>query len=99
MTAPRDDRLPKGIAPEHLDFIAHERRKGRTWEEISLTVGVSGKTLSSWWAKRGPYGPEHRRPRRDTTRLKPRTCLRCKIMFDSEGPHNRMCSRCRSAVD
>ena len=58
MTAPRDDRLPKGIAPEHLDFIAHERRKGSTWEEISLTVGVSGKTLSSWWAKRGPYGPE-----------------------------------------
>ena len=53
MTHPRDDRLPKGVAPEHLDFIAQERRKGRTWDEISLTVGVSGKTLSSWWAKRG----------------------------------------------
>lgn len=97
MTAPRDDRLPKGIAPEHLDFIAQERRKGRTWEEISQTVGVSGKTLSSWWAKRGAYAPEHRRPRRDLARLKPRACLRCKIMFDSEGPHNRMCSRCRTA--
>lgn len=96
MTRPRDDRLPKGVAPEHLDFIAHERRKGRTWEEISLTVGVAAKTLSSWWAKREP---EHRRPRRDLTRLTPRACLRCKLMFDSEGPHNRMCSRCRSAVD
>lgn len=97
MTVPRDDRLPKGIAAEHLGFIAHERSKGSTWEEISLTVGVAAKTLSSWWAKRDPYGLAHRKPRRDTTRLTPRACLRCKLMFDSEGPHNRMCSRCRWA--
>lgn len=102
MTAPRDDRLPKGIAPEHLDFIAHERDKGSTWETISRTVGVSAKTLSSWWAKRDPreprqYVPKDARPPADRSRAKPRACLRCKIMFDSEGPHNRLCSRCRWA--
>lgn len=99
MSPVKDNRLPKGVAAEHVGYIAHARSEGRTWEAISLTVGVSAKTLSSWWAKRGPYGPEHRRPRADTSHLRPRSCLRCQIMFDSEGPHNRLCSRCRSAVD
>ena len=40
-----DNRLPQGIAAAHVDFIAHERRKGTTWEAISRTVGVSAKTL------------------------------------------------------
>jgi hypothetical protein len=102
MTVPRDDRLPKGIAAEHVGFIAHERDKGSTWETISLTVGVSAKTLSSWWAKRDPreprqYVPKDARPPADRSRARPRSCLRCKIMFDSEGPHNRMCNRCRWA--
>lgn len=86
---------PKGITPAHVDYIAHERRKGTTWDAISKTVGIPPKTLSAWWAKRGPYSAEHAKPRRDTSKLTPRACLRCKITFDSEGPHNRMCSRCR----
>jgi len=92
-----DNRLPLGLAPAHVDFIAHERRKGTTWEAISKTVGVSAKTLSTWWGKRAAYSPDHAKPRRNAAHLAPRKCLRCQIMFDSEGPHNRMCSRCRTA--
>jgi hypothetical protein len=94
-----DNRLPQGIAAAHVDFIAHERRKGTTWEAISRTVGVSAKTLSTWWAKRGAYSPYHKSPtrERETTGHTPRKCLRCQIMFDSFGPGNRLCSRCRTA--
>jgi len=96
-----DNRLPQGIAAAHVDFIAHERRKGTTWDAISKTVGVSGKTLSTWWAKRAAYSPAHRSPtrerEREATGYAPRKCLRCQIMFDSHGPGNRLCSRCRTA--
>jgi hypothetical protein len=94
-----DNRLPQGIAAAHVDFIAHERRKGTTWEAISRTVGVSAKTLSTWWAKRGAYSPYHKSPtrEREAKGYTPRKCLRCQIMFDSYGPGNRLCSRCRTA--
>jgi hypothetical protein len=94
-----DNRLPQGIAAAHVDFIAHERRKGTTWEAISRTVGVSAKTLSTWWAKRGAYSPYHKSPtrEREDKGYTPRKCLRCQIMFDSYGPGNRLCSRCRTA--
>lgn len=96
-----DNRLPQGLAAAHVDFIAHERRKGTTWDAISKTVGVSGKTLSTWWAKRAAYSPAHRSPtrerEREATGYTPRKCLRCQIMFDSFGPGNRLCSRCRTA--
>jgi hypothetical protein len=94
-----DNRLPKGIAVAHVDYIAHERRKGTTWEAISRTVGVSAKTLSTWWAKRAAYSPDHKSPTREraANSYTPRKCLRCQIMFDSYGPGNRMCARCRTA--
>jgi len=94
-----DNRLPQGIAAAHIDFIAHERRKGTTWEAISRTVGVSAKTLSTWWAKRGVHNPYHKSPtrEREATDYTPRKCLRCQTMFDSFGPGNRLCSRCRTA--
>ena len=113
MTAPKRGQLPKGVLPEHVGLIAFERHRGATWPEISEVVGVPPKTLSCWWAiytnppaKRPPreeppkaerYMPPDARPQGDRSRAKPRTCLRCKIIFDSEGPHNRMCSRCRTA--
>lgn len=28
-----------------------------------------------------------------------RSCLRCSTKFMSEGPHNRMCNRCRATAD
>ena len=94
-----DNRLPQGIAAAHVDFIAHERRKGKTWEAISRTVGVSAKTLSTWWAKRGAYSPYHKSPtrEREDKGYTPRKCLRCQTLFDSFGPGNRMCVRCRTA--
>lgn len=30
---------------------------------------------------------------------KARPCLRCSEVFDSEGPHNRMCAQCRCLGD
>ena len=32
-------------------------------------------------------------------RLRARPCLCCKRPFQSEGPHNRMCTRCRNRRD
>jgi hypothetical protein len=35
---------------------------------------------------------------RRTRRLKQRACLRCNRTFLSEGPHHRLCKRCREAL-
>lgn len=32
-------------------------------------------------------------------RVKARACMTCAEAFESEGPHHRMCKRCRSAHD
>jgi len=40
----------------------------------------------------------HSKPPRRTTRMKQRPCLRCDRMFQSEGPHNRLCQACREFI-
>lgn len=106
MTASKTGAPPAGVTSAHVDYIAHERRKGTTWDDIAKVVGVASKTLSTWWAKRMPHDTPGRKrytPRYaagltpNTTRAGVRKCLRCQIMFDSEGPHNRMCNACRMA--
>ena len=106
MTLSKTGAPPAGVTSAHVDFIAHERRKGTSWEAIATVVGVAAKTLSTWWAKRMPHDTPGRKrftPRYaagltpNTTRAGVKKCLRCQIMFDSEGPHNRMCSACRTA--
>ena len=32
----------------------------------------------------------------DPPRARPRKCLKCQKMFDSEGPHNRICDECKT---
>jgi hypothetical protein len=106
MTASKTGAPPAGVTPAHVDFIAHERRKGTSWEGIAQVVGVAAKTLSTWWAKRMPNDAPGRKrytPRYaagltpNTARAGPRKCLSCQITFDSEGPHNRLCNTCRTA--
>ena len=106
MTASKTGDAPAGVTSAHVDFIAHERRKGTTWNDIARTVGVASKTLSSCYAERMPNDAPGRKrytPRYaagltpNTSRAGARKCLRCQIMFDSEGPHNRMCNACRTA--
>lgn len=106
MTLPKNGTPPAGVTAAHVDYIAHERGKGTTWDDIAKVVGVASTTLARWWAKRMPNdtpGQRRYKPRYaagltpNTARAGPRKCLSCQITFDSEGPHNRMCNACRSA--
>jgi hypothetical protein len=95
------------------DFIARRvaivstgRAQGMTWEQLADEVGgISAKGLSAWWAHQTRTAQAAARFRErfkcpassppDTT---PRNCLRCTKTFDSEGPHNRLCNSCRTAI-
>ena len=95
------------------DFIARRvaivstgRAQGMTWEQLADEVGgISAKGLSAWWAHQTRTAQAAARFRErfkcpassppDTT---PRNCLRCQKTFDSEGPHNRLCNSCRTAI-
>lgn len=35
--------------------------------------------------------------KKEKPKSKPRKCLRCDETFDSEGPHHRICDRCKTA--
>lgn len=86
-------------------LVAQGRAAGVTWEDLAEQIGgISAKGLSAWWnyrirMQRAAQEAEER-VHRYVNRVKtsPRTCLRCRKMFDSEGPHNRMCSPCRSSI-
>jgi hypothetical protein len=56
--------------------------------------------------ERWPRSPETRlrmsERQRERQRLRPttvRACLACEHDFESEGPHNRLCTRCRTAIE
>ena len=66
----------------------------------------AGQGWQPWWNGR-PVGRAFSEPnvaicaarsleRRLAGTLRDRACLCCRTTFESEGPHNRLCSRCRS---
>jgi len=71
----------------------------------TTTEESSEKTvqLAHYWFVFNPDRPEvlpHRRrsakyPSRPSALTTPRPCMTCRKTFDSEGPYNRMCDRCR----
>lgn len=87
------------------EIVERGRKEGRTWDQIAEEVGnITAKGLSCWWATQTRI---HRREKARSYMRKPegpppgttrRSCLRCQKAFDSEGPHNRLCSNCRYAT-
>jgi len=88
-----------------LEIVTAGRQQGRTWEQLADEVGnITAKGLSSWWASQtrsaqaqAQFRARLRRPADPKPNTTPRACLRCNKTFDSEGPHNRLCSPCRTA--
>lgn len=72
------------------------RRAGASYREIAALTGLSIRAVSNRLAR--AYAAEQERKMRATPKKK-RTCLCCGAPFMSEGPHNRLCSRCRSKDD
>lgn len=84
--------------------IALLRRRGQV-------VGLGHATLRRYWRpglepaappqprrrRQSAPGVSHARPRAAGTH--PRPCLACGKSFPSEGPHNRLCNRCRRDED
>jgi uncharacterized paraquat-inducible protein A len=56
-------------------------------EKIAAALGRSPEAVRAKRDYARPTGP---------TRKRERPCMTCKTNFRSEGPHNRMCGRCRS---
>jgi hypothetical protein len=95
------------------DFIARRvaivstgRAQGMTWEQLADEVGgISAKGLSAWWAHQtrtaqaaARFRERFKCPASSSPDTTPRNCLRCQKTFDSEGPHNRLCNSCRTAI-
>jgi hypothetical protein len=95
------------------DFIARRvaivstgRAQGMTWEQLADEVGgISAKGLSAWWAHQtrtaqaaARFRDRFKCPASSPPDTTPRNCLRCQKTFDSEGPHNRLCNSCRTAI-
>jgi hypothetical protein len=73
-----------------------DEQVNKLWQMVSQRYPVEkiaaalGRTQAAVIAKR-----DHARPT-GPTRKQNRACMTCKASFKSEGPHNRMCGRCRS---
>lgn len=67
-------------------------KEGLGWIVCKNGVKVTGAVSNRWWAE------EKRDALERDARRKLRSCLRCRDPFLSEGPHHRMCIRCRQAV-
>jgi hypothetical protein len=81
------------VGPDRTEFACEERiraliRRGvieaRPQARLSRS-GTKDAEMLAFWAER----------RERLARAKPRPCMCCHATFDSEGPHNRMCDRCR----
>lgn len=83
----------------------HSRRKasGFTVKHVAGSGYVVTDLDGKWLGTPSPFRGQVQRQRDDLQREAdkaakrgPRPCMRCENMFDSEGIHHRMCSRCRS---
>jgi hypothetical protein len=78
------DLLPQ-VAPPKREMARHPRQR----------ASVSRGTIEALTFSEAVLDPEaHRR----LTQQKPRRCLSCEIVFDSEGPGNRICQPCKQLV-
>lgn len=67
------------------------RAAGATYREIAQLTGLSMHAVSKIF---NPPPPPVWRPRKNQVKTQ-RACLCCGATFQSEGPHNRLCERCR----
>lgn len=65
-------------------LIEVERRKASWQRRIALLDGGEPYARTGWSDDPDPKAAAHKRP-----------CITCREKFVSEGPHNRMCERCR----
>ncbi len=64
---------------------------GKALLEHKLMLRITGKQMVTNYSYRG-----HKDKKLETNNSKPakRKCLGCTKMFDSDGPHNRLCKAC-----
>lgn len=82
-----------------IAIVTQQRAVGCTWKEIAADLGMPRVTLLNWCQANGLVPRALTKPgkakaaARTTTQ---RECLRCRAVFASTGPGNRMCGNCRS---
>jgi len=70
-------------------YIQEALRNKKTWREIAEYWGVDILTVKKW------HRNTYEESKYENIYDKERKCLSCGLMFWSEGPHNRMCMKCR----
>lgn len=71
---------------QRLETIERLREEGLTWRQIGEHLGIASTSVESWYT---------RQDRLDRDPRQKRACMCCHSIFASEGPHNRLCNRCK----
>jgi hypothetical protein len=77
------------FTPEQDERIFRLSAEGVGWQEIGRQLGTSAR--SCYLRHRKNLKEQQESPERFETRI----CLRCRAAFQSSGPGNRLCSKCR----
>lgn len=75
--------------PDTTEDLFALRAQGLKMRDIAARTGLSLSTVSA------RLGLKVAKPRKQRQTVE-RKCLGCGNTFDSEGPHNRLCNRCRT---
>lgn len=74
---------------ERIVAIANYRAAGLTQAEMAVAMGLQERTLHNWIHNNRKYY-------KDKVPTSPKRCLCCRVAFESEGAHNRLCGPCRA---
>jgi len=111
---PKRKLTPADIAPALQERLRLMVRRGRPTRHIAHATGLAHSTIVRYLhvlaLRRDPHAPRGDAPASDEdgaievapgVNIRPaqRRCLRCRRLFDSEGPHNRICERHRPGDD
>jgi hypothetical protein len=75
---------------ERIAFIKDHRERGYRWNQIAALLDMRPNALSDWWKWNTQTKFDPKPPTQE------RKCLCCGDQFESEGPGNRLCPRCRA---
>lgn len=90
--------MPRNLTAEQraarIAAVQAGREAGETMETIAARLNMRTKSLEEWWRQSNGVAPKTRRKQSIATSTTQRPCMCCRAPFESDGPHNRLCTTC-----